>query len=31
MHKDSKATRWVRLAFDHLARGLTDYLRGRGA
>jgi len=28
MHKDSKATRRVRLAFDHLARGLTDYLRG---
>jgi DNA-binding transcriptional LysR family regulator len=31
MHKDSKATRRVRLAFDHLARRLTDYLRGRGA
>ena len=30
MHEDSKATRRVRLAFDHLARGLTDYLRGRG-
>ena len=28
MHKDSKATRRVRLAFDHLARGLTDYVRG---
>jgi DNA-binding transcriptional LysR family regulator len=28
MHEDSKATRRVRLAFDHLARGLTDYLRG---
>jgi hypothetical protein len=28
MRKDSKATRRVRLAFDCLARGLTDYLRG---
>ncbi len=31
MHEDSKATRRVRLAFDHLARGLTDFLRGRGS
>ena len=27
MHEDAKATRRVRLAFDHLARGLADYLR----
>jgi DNA-binding transcriptional LysR family regulator len=26
-HEDSKATRRIRLAFDHLAKGLTDYLR----
>ncbi|MGO4871773.1 MAG: LysR family transcriptional regulator [Roseiarcus sp.] len=31
MHKDSKATRRVRLAFDHLADGLRDHLRGRAA
>jgi DNA-binding transcriptional LysR family regulator len=29
MHEDSKATRRVRLAFDHLAEGLTAYLSGR--
>jgi len=28
MHEDAKATRRVRLAFDHLASGLTDYFRG---
>jgi DNA-binding transcriptional LysR family regulator len=27
MHQDAKATRRVRLAFDHLAAGLADYLR----
>ncbi|MGO8797839.1 MAG: LysR family transcriptional regulator [Roseiarcus sp.] len=27
MHENSKATRRVRLAFDHLAEGLRDYLR----
>ncbi len=31
MHEDAKATRRVRLAFDHLALGLTDYLRGLDA
>jgi DNA-binding transcriptional LysR family regulator len=29
MHEDSKATRRVRLLFDHLAAGLTDYVKGR--
>jgi hypothetical protein len=29
MHEDLKATRRVRLLFDHLAAGLTDYVRGR--
>jgi DNA-binding transcriptional LysR family regulator len=29
MHADLKATRRVRLLFDHLAGGLTDYVRGR--
>ena len=28
MHEDLKATRSVRLLFDHLAAGLTDYVRG---
>lgn len=27
MHEDAKATRRVRLVFDHLARGLSDYLK----
>jgi DNA-binding transcriptional LysR family regulator len=31
MHEDSKATRRVRLLFDRLAAGLTDYVRGRHA
>ena len=30
MHEDLKATRRVRLMYDALAAGLTDYLRGRG-
>jgi hypothetical protein len=29
MHKELRATRRVRLLFDHLAAGLTDYVRGR--
>lgn len=29
MREDSKATRRVRLLFDHLAAGLTDYVKGR--
>lgn len=29
MHKDLKATRRVRLLFDHLATGLGDYVKGR--
>ena len=29
MHKDLKATRRVRLLFDNLALGLTDYVKGR--
>ena len=29
MHEDLKATRRVRLLFDHLASGLTDYVKGR--
>jgi len=29
MHEDLKATRRVRLLFDHLAAGLTDYVKGR--
>ncbi len=29
MHEDLKATRRVRLLFDHLAVGLTDYVKGR--
>jgi DNA-binding transcriptional LysR family regulator len=29
MHKDWKATRRVRLLFDHLAAGLTGYVKGR--
>jgi DNA-binding transcriptional LysR family regulator len=29
MHEDLKATRRVRLLFDHLAEGLTDYVKGR--
>jgi len=29
MHEDLKATRRVRLLFDHLAAGLTAYVRGR--
>ena len=29
MHEDLKATRRVRLHFDHLAAGLTDYVKGR--
>jgi DNA-binding transcriptional LysR family regulator len=28
MHKDLKATRRARLLFDHLAAGLTDYVKG---
>jgi DNA-binding transcriptional LysR family regulator len=31
MHEDLKATRRVRLMFDHLAVGLTDYLKGRSS
>jgi DNA-binding transcriptional LysR family regulator len=31
MHEDSKATRRVRLLFDRLAAGLTDYVKGRHA
>ena len=30
MHEDLKATRRVRLLFDHLAAGLTNYIKGRG-
>jgi DNA-binding transcriptional LysR family regulator len=30
MHEDLKATRRVRLLFDHLAVGLTSYVKGRG-
>ena len=30
MHEDLKATRRVRLLFDHLAAGLTNYVKGRG-
>ncbi len=29
MHEDLKATRRVRLLFDHLAAGLTNYVKGR--
>jgi len=29
MHEDLKATRRVRLLFDHLAAGLTSYVKGR--
>jgi hypothetical protein len=29
MHEDLKATRRVRLLFDHLAMGLTAYVKGR--
>jgi DNA-binding transcriptional LysR family regulator len=29
MHENLKATRRVRLLFDHLAAGLTDYVKGR--
>jgi DNA-binding transcriptional LysR family regulator len=29
MHEGAKATRRVRLLFDHLAAGLTDYVKGR--
>ena len=29
MHEDLKATRRVRLLFDRLAAGLTDYVKGR--
>jgi DNA-binding transcriptional LysR family regulator len=29
MHEDLKATRRVRLLFDHLAVGLTNYVKGR--
>jgi DNA-binding transcriptional LysR family regulator len=29
MHEDLKATRRVRLLFDHLAGGLTNYVKGR--
>ena len=29
MHKETRATRRVRLLFDHLAEGLADYVRGR--
>jgi len=29
MHRELRATRRVRLLFDHLAEGLTDYVRGR--
>jgi DNA-binding transcriptional LysR family regulator len=29
MHEDLKATRRVRVLFDHLAVGLTDYVKGR--
>ena len=28
MHENLKATRRVRLLFDHLAAGLTEYVRG---
>ena len=31
MHEDSKTTRRVRLVFDRLAAGLTDFVRGRAA
>jgi len=31
MHEDSKTTRRVRLIFDRLAAGLTDFVRGRAA
>ena len=31
MHEDLKATPRVRLLFEHLAAGLADYARGRGA
>jgi DNA-binding transcriptional LysR family regulator len=30
MHEDLKATRRVRLLVDHLAAGLTNYVKGRG-
>jgi hypothetical protein len=29
MHEDLKMTRRVRLLFDHLAAGLTAYVKGR--
>ena len=29
MHEDLKATRRMRLLFDRLAGGLTDYVKGR--
>jgi hypothetical protein len=29
MHEGLKATRRVRLLFDHLAAGLMDYVKGR--
>ena len=29
MHENLKTTRRVRLLFDHLAAGLTDYVKGR--
>jgi hypothetical protein len=29
MHEDLKATRRVRILFDHLAAGLTAYVKGR--
>jgi hypothetical protein len=31
MHEDSKATRRVRLVFDRLAAGLTDFVKGRAS
>jgi len=31
MHEDLKTTRRVRLLFDHLAEGLTDYVKGRAS
>jgi len=30
MHRDARATRRIRLLFDHLGRGLTNYVKGEG-